>query len=287
MASDPLNQAADRVASVIFRRGDLKPAKHLLAIVMTPDELNKDAKTARDMSPAWNGLALITRVGTIVTTDKTKLPVKVDLALNLSETDKTKINPYKPDAGEKILAEMKKAGWLTADNKTDLNKNIFQSESGEFTVDSRADVFTLNTPNTFGGYAPAGSKITGTDMEISVIETGATVTVTSMDNRPIKDSNRMLITHLTDLQDTNTKYAEKARRTLLAWGSLPYLVRTGTATVKIKVKDPANTKVWGVTTAGKRTEEIKITVEGRQVVIPLDINDNGKARMLYEVAVEK
>jgi hypothetical protein len=254
---------------------------------MTPDELNKDAKTARDMSPAWNGLALITRVGTIVTTDKTKLPVKVDLALNLSETDKTKINPYKPDAGEKILAEMKKAGWLTADNKTDLNKNIFQSESGEFTVDSRADVFTLNTPNTFGGYAPAGSKITGTDMEISVIETGATVTVTSMDNRPIKDSNRMLITHLTDLQDTNTKYAEKARRTLLAWGSLPYLVRTGTATVKIKVKDPANTKVWGVTTAGKRTEEIKITVEGRQVVIPLDINDNGKARMLYEVAVEK
>ncbi|MEI6519789.1 MAG: hypothetical protein WCO98_07080 [bacterium] len=286
MASDPLNQAADRVASVIFRRGDLKPAKHLIAIVMTPDELNKDAKTDRDMKPAWDGLALVTRVGTMVAADKTKLPVKADMVLNLTETDETKINPYKPDAGEKILAEIKKAGWLVADNNTDLNKNIFQSESGEFTVDSRADVFTLNTPNTFGGYAPAGSKIIGTNMEISIIETGATVTVTSMDNRPIKDSSRMLITHLTDLQDTNTKYAEKARRTLLAWGSLPYLVRTGTATVKIKVKDPAKTKVWGVTTAGKRTEEIKITVEGGQVVIPLDVNDNGKARMLYEVAVE-
>jgi hypothetical protein len=144
----------------------------------------------------------------------------------------------------------------------------------------------LNTSNTFGGYAPAGSKIIGTDAEITILETGATVTVTSMDNRPIKDSGRMLITHLTDLQNTNTKYAEKARRTLTAWGTLPYLVRTGTATVKLTVKDAANMHVWGVTTAGKRISEIKTTIEGGQLVIPLNVNDNGKARMLYEVVVE-
>ncbi len=287
MASDPLNQAADRIATLIFRRGDLKPSKHLIAIVMTPDELNKDAKTTRDMSPAWNGLALVSRVATMVVTDKTKLPVKADMALNFNEIDDKKINPYKPDAGEKIVAEMKKSGWLATDNLTDLNKQIFQSESGEFTVNSRTDIFTLNTPYTFGGYAPMGSKIVGTSAEITVNSTGATITITSMDNRPIKDSTRMLITHLTDLQNTNTKYTEKARRTLTAWGVLPYLVRTGTATVKIKVKEPAKTHVWGVTTSGKRISEIKTTIEGNQIVIPLDINDNGKARMLYEVVLEK
>ena len=47
------------------------------------------------------------------------------------------------------------------------------------------------------------------------------------------------MTHLTDLQNTETTYAEDARQTLLAWGKIPHLVRAGTAKVEISADCPS------------------------------------------------
>jgi len=294
LASDPLSQAAERAAICLFRRGDMSAATHAVAIALTADDVLKNPKSARPFVPAWDWLALVTRVGTLLAKNPNDL-AGADLALPLTgsqvaRADAAKVlavDPYASDAGEKILAELRKRGWLDARNSTDVKAKRFQSETGELTVDGPADVLTLDTPRTAGGYAPAGKKIETKAVTVAIEDTDATVWVSSLDNAPIAESRRLLVTHLTDLQNSGVQYRDTARRVLLAWGGLPHLVRSGRATVTVRMNDPARARVWSLASSGKRLAEVKARVAGGALVIPLDVNAGGKARMLYEVEVAR
>jgi hypothetical protein len=100
------------------------------------------------------------------------------------------------------------------------------------------------------------------------------------------ESRRLLVTHLTDCQNAGIRYAEKARRTLLAWGGLPHLVRAGKAEVRLKVGNAAGLKVYALATSGKRLGEVPSKVEGGAFVFTADVAGAAKetAVLCYEVA---
>ncbi|MCC6444839.1 MAG: hypothetical protein IT210_15450, partial [Armatimonadetes bacterium] len=292
MASDPLNQAADRASICLFRRGDLKAAPHAVAIAMSPKDALGSPKSARGAVPSWHGLALVTRVGSVIT-DQPGNAGGADLMLPLGWAIPQEgwkgavpgLDPYAPDTGDRVLAEMRRRGWVSRANPTDMKASRFQSETGELTVDGPADILTLNTARTCGGYAPAGRSVRTRPATIKIEETDATVWVSSLDEAPIASSRRLLITHLTDLQNSNARFADKARKILLDWGELPHLVKSGKATVTLRLEHPEKAAVWGLETDGTRAEQIPARVQKGALVIPLDIDRGGKARMLYEVAV--
>ena len=131
----------------------------------------------------------------------------------------------------------------------------------------------------FGGQAGAGVRIDG-------FTAGATVFISSLDpgGAPIRTSRRLLVTHLTDLQDTGTRYGEAARQTLLEWGNVPHLVRDGAATVHIALAEPAAYTVWALSTGGRRTEKVAASVADGQLVFTAAVRGAEGARMLYEIA---
>ena len=96
----------------------------------------------------------------------------------------------------------------------------------------------------------------------------------------------MLITHLTDLQNTDVRYADAGRRVLLDWGRLPHLVRKGRATVTMRLPVAARARVWGLETDGSRGAPVACRVENGALVVPLDTDAGGRARLAYEVVVE-
>lgn len=289
VATDPLSQAADRASLCLFLRGDLSPSTHSVALAATPDEALKNPKGTPGVSPSWNGLAWVVRTGYCLLPKPAGTGADVTLPLGWSTPagawgkGALALNPYAPDAGEKLLAELRRRGWVSRANRTDLRGPRFESDNGQITIDGPADVLTLNTARTAGGYAPAGKTIKAQAVTVAIEDTDATVWVSSLDGAPITDSRRLLITHLTDLQNNGVKYADRDRRTLLSWGGLPHLVRAGRATVTIRMKDAAKAKVYGLTTAGKRTAPVPATAKNGTLTIPLDVNDAGKARMMYEV----
>ncbi len=283
LASDPLSQAADRASLCLFLRGDMQPARRSVAIAMTPQDLLEAPRTARGVAPSWTGLALVSRVGTVVAPAKAKVK-GVDLLLPLSP-GKNGIDPYAGDAGVRLLAEMRKRGWVRKENPTDFAAPRFQSDNGELTVDGPEDILTLDTPRTAGGYAPAGKQVETRAVTVAIQDAGATVWVSSLDNAPIAGSRRLLVTHLTDLQNTGTRYGDKARRILLEWGRTPHLVRKGRALVTIRMQDAAKARVYSLATSGRRTGEVAAHAEKGVLTLPLDVDANGKARMLYEVEV--
>ena len=287
LASDPLNQAAERAAICLFLRGDMSPAAHRLSLAFSREQLTENATTARKISPDWHALAMITQVGTqFITEQANRFPNELLLAIPEDLPDAANIDPYASGAGDKIIVEMRKRGWLSPENRSNLTTGVFQSETEELTIDSPADIMLIDTPRTAGGYAPAGKKITTHAVTINIIDTPAAVWVSSLQGTAIADSSHLLITYLTDLQNSGTKYGENARQTLLQWGSLPHLLQNGRADISLRIKNPENAQVWGLAQNGARLAEITTTIVNGELLIPLDVYNAGKGRMLYEVVIK-
>ncbi|WP_442508517.1 hypothetical protein SH528x_000042 [Novipirellula sp. SH528] len=286
VAADPLNQAAERASLCLFLRGDIQPAKHSFAITATTDQLLNNPAHSRDKTPAWDGLAWLARVGWTVVGDKPAISSKVDANQVKLPVVGGSFDPLDANATERMVAELRKLDWLDADNATNVAARCFQSDTGEVTIDAPSNTLVLDTARTAGGFAPAGAMIETENATIQILDTDATVWVSSLDENPIVSSKRLLVTHLTDLQNTDARYADSSRRVLLDWGRLPHLVAAGRATMTLRVTGAKDAAVYSLQSDGTRTGTLETTITAAgELVIPLSVVDNGKARMLYEVVV--
>ncbi len=287
IVTDPLNLAAERASLCMFLRGDLASARNTIAIEAAPADVLQKPESSRSAVTGWNGLAWVSKVGYL---PKAAAPSNATITLPLGWADPARTqgrlaDPFAPDAGDKLVTEMRRRGWIKPSNPTSFEGPRFQSENGQLTVDAPADTLTINTPRTAGGYAPEGSTITTDAVAVTIEKTDATVWVSSLDADPIPSSKRLLITHLTDLQNSGIRYGDMDRRLLLAWGGLPHLVLNGSATVTIRMQGADKAQVWALSMSGKRLARVPATVKDGALVIPLSVDAGGKARMIYEVEV--
>lgn len=280
LAADPLNQAAERAALCLFLRGDLQPAKHAVAITATADDLLQRVRTACDKTPPWGGLAWLARVGWRIGTQPSPAPDLLPLAFPGGPTPL-----FAAGQEAAIVDALRQRNWLPAANRADFEKYRFESPGRELTVDAAEHTLTVDTPRTAGGFAPAGKRIQTRAATIEIHDADATLWISSLDGEPIADSRRLLITHLTDLQNTGTRFADHRRQVLLAWGQLPHLVRAGRAQVTLRIKNAQRATVHALAVNGKRAGEIGADAAGDALSIPLSVAAGGKARMLYEVEI--
>ncbi|MDX9979445.1 MAG: beta-galactosidase [Lentisphaeria bacterium] len=288
LATDPLNQAAERASICLFLRGDMAPAPRGAAITLDPAALRAGTSRQGGTSPGWSALVSVIQVGTMLGNRADRTPV--DIAL--PETDAAPQGaelvipePFKGTAGEAIVAALRERGWLAEGNLTDLGRKRGQSANNQFLMDGERDMMVLDTPRTAGGYAPAGQTVrtAAADFAIGGGE-GATIWISSLDDQPIVASQRLLLTHLTDLQNTEIRYAERTRQTLLAWGKLPHLVRAGEARVTLRRTGDALPKVYVLATSGRRLGEVPVRRDAGGALV-LDISTKGAdgAQLLYEL----
>ncbi|MEI6234921.1 MAG: hypothetical protein WCT04_17840 [Planctomycetota bacterium] len=286
MVGDPLGQAAERASLCLFLRGDMKMAPHSAVIQMNVDELKNPPAKIPKLAASWHWAAWILRIGTSVSNENRS---KDDLPM-LSRMNFLEMNmSYAYGAkSEEVRSAIQTFGAITKDNPSDPAKNIYHSETGEITIDAPKDKMTLNTPKTIGGYAKAGETITGNGVSITIEGADATAWISSLDKEPIKTSKRLLVTHLTDLQNTEIKYAESARKTLLDWGKLPHLVRNGKATLSVELPGNVQYDVWALSTGGKRLGKVDATSNGGTLKFTANVNGNPDegARMLYEIVAK-
>jgi hypothetical protein len=181
---------------------------------------------------------------------------------------------------------LRSKGVLPEGGPTDPVQRVFRSPTGEITLDAVHDLMTLDTARTAGGYAQAGQTIRASTAGVTITLEGsdATVWVSSLDGRSIPGSARLLVTHLTDLQNTEIRYAEPARRTLLDWGRLPHLVRSGRAVVEIRSDSAAKLRVWALSTSGRRMGEVQSRAGNGTLRFEANVSQKHGACLSYEVA---
>lgn len=283
---DPLNQIAERAALCLYLRGDMQPAPHRVAIALNAADLLTPKTPARKIAPDWSLLAHLTKVGTSLAGDR---PIDADLVLPLGVPAPRTAgqvlahDPYAAGAGAKILDALRARGGLGG-NLTDLEALRFHSQTRELLIDAARDVMVLDTPCTAGGYGPEGETIHTATATISLDKSFATVWISSLDGQPIRQSRRLLLCHLTDLQNSGALFGEKARRTLYSWGRLPHLVQAGEATVRVRLARPQSAEVYAIAPSGNRLERVAATAANGELAVKLRIaGPDGKARLAYEV----
>jgi hypothetical protein len=298
MAGDPLSLAAERATLCLFLRGDLAPLARTYALQIPTDE----ALRLRDAIPrnrtSWPWLAWYARLGTQVLESGSPTSRPPQSTPPAALEDEPAVSRAAPPAALEGEPAVSRATWtglfpdvyatssaeVRALLQPDPAADVPPAGDGAVLLDAVSGTFVLKTPRTCGGFSEAGTTDAG-DLVFDVGGVPATVWVSSLDGQPIPSSKRLLLTHLTDVQNSGIRYAQRSRKTLLAWGGLPHLARNGKAEVRLAVSPADAYTVYALSSDGRRTAEIPGRVEGGRLVFTAAVDAvPATATMLYEIA---
>lgn len=292
MAVDPAGQASERAALLLFLRGDLKTAPSALTIVRNRATLMDKPQHAETDSG-------VPKVASIVRLEDFTLGTKVGVQVDTTNQQIASGDLFRvrgPLAQPMASFTVKtRSGPLTQTEVEQLNPwlalrtgSVRKSETGELFLDTDAGLLQINTERTVGGAAPAGQTITAGPLSATVDGARAVLWASSLDGRPVGQSRRLLLVHVSDVQMTNMRYAAPDRRVLLDWGTLPHLARAGRARVTLTHANAAKLQAWRLDTAGNRVAPlpVRVTNNGKQAVLDLATRGaDGRATLYYEVVV--
>jgi hypothetical protein len=260
MIGDPLSQAAERASICLFLRQDLAPLKNSYAIVLPKKAISEMQDSMPMNNTHFTWLAWYARMGTLV----------ADQAPAGVRWSATYPGVYSLPSKE-IESLLKKASPAVS------------CGDGALQLDRDNGTFVLKTPRTCGGFAEQGT-IDAEALSVVISAAPATVWVSALDQAPIRTSSRLLLTHLTDIQNSDIMFAEQSRKTLLDWGRLPHLVRKGNAAITLSVKNPETYSVYALSTSGKRMGKVSSSVvSGKFVFAAATDCMPGTATLLYEI----
>jgi len=131
----------------------------------------------------------------------------------------------------------------------------YTSDTGELVLDSRRELFTIDTPRTkaaVGSLGEAGEVTLG-GVTVCCRMPFAAVTVTSVDGKPIKAARRLLVTAVARAENTGQAFYRN-RTSVPQRGKTPVLVEPVDADVAIRTAGPA--VVYPLDETGKRRKRV-------------------------------
>lgn len=163
-----------------------------------------------------------------------------------------------------------------------LRRDLAVGGEKSLVVDGKAGTMTIDTPLTCGLFAEGGRMRAGA-LTVDCGDVPATVWASSLDGKPLVDSSRILLTHLTDVQNTGTTYEDDTMCVLTAWGELPHLMRNAKARVGL-VLSPGKFEVFALDGDGSRRRAVPCVIKDGRLAFVADIGaDPASATYMYEI----
>ena len=286
--TDPLNLMADRITTALFGRRDVAPAKTTIPFLFTEKCLDEQGPFDRKLARApdeFSQLGLYAKIGSVDVTHMHRLTGEYPFAVS-REALPAGLLPGKPMCrGDSLLAGLVAKG-LVPRACVDPDKKRFTSETGEIMLDPAAGTFKVVTARTESFVLPRKGTVSGQHVRVDNHTGFAVVAVISVDGKPIPQSARLLVLHLTDVQNTAVRFGNKAHTVLREWGRLPHLIRRGSASLSVDRASAGNLRAWAVDMSGARRKPITLERrEGSFSFTASSVQPEG-AFMAYELASE-
>ena len=234
LARDPLAQASDRLAVLLYLRGDAAelPRWRGVALEATDEAMTPPEGTpAWRASPPWDDLAWSVRVGTTIARERAK------------------------GWGSVLRRQMADAAGVESNLRRHAGKIkpqvVFDGETGSahFASDRTEAVFATN------------GCVAACKLSVGISGHPALVYASSLDGKQLESSSRILLAHLTDVQGEGTTYRDSSRTILESWGGKP-LVAAGIAEVEVAVARPGEMHVYALATDGSRVRDVPVAITG-------------------------
>ena len=263
MIGDPLSLAAERASICLYLRGDIAPLKPTCALVLPKKEISAMRDDMPMLRLPWAWFAWHAKLGTVVADGapagaawKPRFPEVFRMSSEDAQSMLTQVTPTPPPGG------------------------------GALQLDRETGTLIVTTPKTCGGFAEKGA-VDADALIFDVEGTPATVWVSALDSAPIRQSSRLLLTHLTDIQNSGIEYAQRSQKTLLNWGGLPHLVRNGKAEIRLALNSPEKYKVYALAASGHREAAIPSRIVKGRLAFTAAVDVMPKtATLLYEIVKE-
>lgn len=293
VGADPIARGAERLAALLFLRGDVTPSRIKVKLALNPSGLFEEGMAWRQVPEGPGRLALLGGVGLAVD----GLPVEAkganeavfDLhkeAGGLMGTLADKAAKEGFTLGNDMARRLKALGLLPTDNRSDFGKGVFESDTGQILFDSATRRVVVNTPRTVAITRRSGDETAG-DVTLNGLSGPATVAVGAVDAKEIRSSGRMLVWVLTDAMNSDMEFADAERTTLKRLGRFPVRVRVVRGRLTLRHENPGALKVWAVDQAGRRVAAIPNTVGDGRISFPIDnLVPNHGPVTYFEVAVQ-
>lgn len=264
LAGDPLLLASERATVCLFLRGDLSELEDSYGVWIDPTTHRTLERYPVGNDAKWRWAGWYRKIGSVVCDRAPEgLP----------------------------LAGRGAAGFQRA--VADVRQDLFGAEAGEewpvagggrVKIDSAMGSFCVATACTASGFVERGQFRAG-PLTVSHISVPTTVWVSSLDGLPIEQSARLLLTHLTNVQNSGTTYADDTLCKLTSWGCLPHLMQDGTCAVAVSLS--SNAHVYALATDGTRRAKISSRYDdGCLSFVANTAVDAQGATFLYEITRE-
>lgn len=266
LATDPLNQLSDRINVLLFRRGDVAPAKERHAYAVTLQEVMN-----APMGDMWQGgrfphsftlLGYVHGVGSVLA-----------------------------DGG----AEPKglKHVWTAQDirrlrNAVDFKGDVV-SDTGELEV-NRGGRFTVATPRSEAVVACPGAEkpaaaFTAGGLVVKPVDEFQVVSASSMDGVPLRQSKKVLFFHLSNVYPTKFQFNAPNLHCVDNWGRLPYLARCCAAEVSFR-SGVAGLALYALRSDGTPIRRVESAYRDGAYVFRLAVSPKEEAALVYALLPE-
>ena len=254
VSTDPIQLASERIAFALFLRGDLAPLANTLVLQIPRkfvDFPERSLPLPRISGGAWLGWHY--KIGTIV----------ADGFGN----------------GNGMVAEY--PCWATRPVYGTVAKILSSyglgrmpsAGDGAVKADSAKGVFAVATPSSEAIFGRPG-RHEADRLQVDIGDVDATISVVALDGLSFDKTRRMLFTHLTDVQNTDTEFADSGFRYQLSYGKLPHLMRVAEARISMRLPK----RMWSVC-ALEQDGQVRGTVES--------VYANGRLDFLADIARDK
>ncbi|HNX05344.1 MAG TPA: cellulase family glycosylhydrolase, partial [Opitutales bacterium] len=279
LATDPICQLTERVAGLMYLRGDIAPAKGMLTYAV-------DATNGYRVISGWSqegyeeGIEYAGLVTGVASVWSEKLdPASIAGPVTGSERLSGR-SDFIP-ADDRLVAELEKRGLVPA-NSFDPAKGVYTSDTGELVAGVKDGTFTIATPRGVWLVANHPGKLHAGTASASFESGPSSVAAVSLDGAPLATSRRIIVLHLTESLNAGQAFQGASMRMMDDWGKLPHLMRAGKATLAFA--SSVRLRAWALDLSGKRIREVKLTQKDGVLTINLDNTTGKSATLAYEIA---
>jgi len=292
IGSDPIGMLADRIAATVFRRGEVEAARTAACYAVE----EREAFAGRgwgiaNFPKAFSELGFVLRIGSLPGAPEAVLDSAVAKAQNVRLVVTGSASPLVEGKAilpaDDHLATMVMGMEVAPQGSLDPAQMHYRSETGQMELAGQEGTFKLVTPSAECFVLDSGRSLSGGSVSVENGERPGTVFVLSADGRPVSESGRLLVAHLTEVMNTGTVFSDASRTLLEDFGRLPYLVRRGAAEIRIRTAAPGGWRAWVVDTSGKRLRAVPLEEIGGELRLRAETVTAAETALAYELAREE
>ncbi|MDR1281014.1 MAG: hypothetical protein LBK99_09355 [Opitutaceae bacterium] len=290
LTADPVGLLADRVSALIFRRGDVTPARRAIGFAIHAADAFRQGNAF--VPEVFTRLGLVARIGSGTGAPEEELARHALDAVVVSATGMERgSTPATPaarriyPADEATLVERLQGDGILPPDSVDKTGTRFRSDTGEIELDAKAGTLKVVTGRSELFVLPADHSLDGARVSAKNGKSFATVSVVSVDGQLLSESGRILVLHLTDALPSGTRFTQPDRSILEAWGEPPHLVKAGETDITLRLADSEHVRyrAWAVDATGRRIRETPLQKTGAGWLLRAETVTPDGAQLAYEI----